>query len=142
MAFIQDLGTNSISVVVVLNHVGAEESANMVVNSFASFAGRCSLKIGCKVRIKHVEMSREKFDEIARVHSDFSCFRMTRYRALRSRGLLGTICGVTVIERENMGDTIKFLYKDIETFDDTGLIDPYYISAPRSIIGLNHLVEL
>ena len=141
MAFIQDLSNNSIAVVVQLTDKKLEDAADIVVKAFGSFGNRQSIKMGSRVRIRHVEMSAEKFNDLAQLQRDFPSFRLTRYRALRSRGMLDTICGHTIVEREGLGDTIIFRYKDVTEYDDAGLVDPSYIHPPKHY-SFSHMADL
>ena len=132
MGFNQDLSSNSISVTVDISDKKLENAADVVVKTFGAYGNRQSIKMGSRVRIRHVEMSADKFNEFAQLQRDFPSFRLTRYRALRSRGILGTICGHTIIEREGLDSTIIFQYKEVQEHDDSGLVGPSHIHPPRS----------
>jgi hypothetical protein len=112
-----------------------EETADYLVKTMNNYVNRGSVRVGGHVRLKHIEMSAAQFALIETLHSHFRAFRMTSYSALRHRGVLGTLCGITVICNDNLNRLIKFQYTDILAQEQDFLIDPFHIASPKAAVS-------
>ncbi len=136
MAVRMDVSSNTVQVELRFNQKHHEDAADILVRAFRTHGQRQALKNEYgRVRLRHVEMSKDKFDELVSLHHAFPAFRLSRYRALRWRGMLGSVCGVTVFENNELGNDLRFQYMDVLACEDSSLIDPMYISHPKATIG-------
>lgn len=136
MAVTLDVSSNTIQVECLLNQRHHEDAVDVLVMAFRNYGQRQALKNGYgRVRLRHVEMSLDKFEQLVALHNAFPGFRLCRFRALRWRGVLGTVCGVTVFENSELGNNLRFQYMDVLVSDDESLPDPMYISHPKAATG-------
>lgn len=136
MAVTMDVSSNTIQVELMLNQRHHEDAVDVLITAFRNYGQRQALKNGCgRVRLRHVEMSKDKFEQLVALHIAFPAFRLCRFRALRWRGVLGTVCGVTVFENDDLGNTLRFQYMDVLVSDDDSLPDPMYIRHPKAATG-------
>lgn len=131
MTFSMDMIRNTIVVDVELSLKHHEDAANIVVSLMTNYGNRHHFKQGGRVSLRHLEMSAKMFDELVALQKAFPAFRIAKYRALRSRGILGALCGITVFDYDH-GNAILFQYKDVLTINDESLPDPLYIRHPKA----------
>ncbi|MNQ41583.1 hypothetical protein D3C85_552630 [compost metagenome] len=131
MAFRLDVANHWIRVdfIVAGNH--HEDTADHLVKTMNNYASRTCIKIGTLSRLTHIEMPETLFDQIERVQSHFPAFRITAFRTLRTRNVLGTLCGVTVYRNDKLDNCIHFQYTDALAQPNESLPDPAYINHPK-----------
>ena len=131
MAFRHDIANNWIRVDLVVDMNHHEDSADYLVKMMNNYAPRACIKIGTTVRLSHLEMSADLFDRIKHLHDRFPAFRMTEYRLLKARNILGTLCGTTVYRNDKLQHCIQFQYTDVLARDTDAMVDPAFINHPK-----------
>lgn len=131
MAFRIDVANNRISVDIVVDMTHHEDSADYLVKMMNNYGPRTCVKTGTSVRLSHIELSADLFDRIELLHDRFPAFRITAFRMLKERNVLGILCGNTAYRNDKLKNCIQFQYTDVLARDTTAMIDPVFINHPK-----------
>ena len=132
MAFRIDVANNWIRVDVAVDMNHHEESADYIVKTMNNYCPRSQLRTYGHVRLTHLEMSAELFDRIEQLHNRFPAFRITAFRQLKARRVLGILCGNTVYRNDTIDNCIQFQYTDVLVRDTDAMTDPAFINHPKA----------
>lgn len=132
MAFRLDVANNWIRVDVAVDMNHHEESADYIVKTMNNYGPRSQIKPYGQVRLSHLEMSAELFDRIEQLHDRFPAFRITAFRRLKARNVLGILCGNTVYRNDALPSCIHYQYTDVLVRDTDAMTDPAFINHPKA----------
>lgn len=131
MAFRIDVANNWIRVDLVVDMTHHEDSADYLVKMMNNYGPRTSVKVGTTVRLSHISLSADMFDRIERLQECFPAFRITPFRRLKERNVLGILCGITAYRNDKLHNCIQFQYTDVLARDTDAMIDPAFINHPK-----------
>lgn len=121
--------SSSVRVIMRLDSKEYEQVCDRVVKQFRDNGERQSIK-SKRVRLKHVEMTAAKFEELATLQRVFPAFTLKRFKNMQARGILGKVCGCTIVLNDELEHTVKFVYHDVKANqEERGLTDPSYITG-------------